>query len=171
MPDAQDMATAQNLDDLIRRMTPVSAPAEERADVGKLSRALRGLARGQKRRRGPVCQLVGPEGEAIPVPEAVFHVLERVVEVLAHGDAITVVPVGKELTTQQAADLLNVSRQYLVRLLDEGRIPYTKTGKHRRLRVEDVLEFKNVRDAERQAALRELTELTDEFGGYEREMK
>jgi excisionase family DNA binding protein len=94
-----------------------------------------------------------------------------VVEVLAHGDAITVVPVGKELTTQQAADLLNVSRQYLVRLLDEARIPYTKTGKHRRLRVEDVLAFKNARDTYRDASLRALTELTEELGGYEREMK
>jgi excisionase family DNA binding protein len=171
MLNSMGTATARNLDDLIRRMTPVSAPVEERADVTKLSHALRGLARAQRRRRGPLCQLVGPKGEAIAVPEAVFRVLERVVEVLAHGDAITVVPVGKELTTQQAADLLNVSRQYLVRLLDEGRILHTKTGKHRRLRVEDVLAFRSARDSERDASLRALTELTEELGGYEREMK
>jgi len=85
------------------------------------------------------CQLVGPSGETIPIPKSVFYVLERVAEVMARGDSLTVVPVGKEVTTQQAADVLNVSRQYLVRLLDQGRIPSTKTGKHRRLRIEDVL--------------------------------
>jgi excisionase family DNA binding protein len=98
-------------------------------------------------------------------------VLERVVEVLARGDAITVVPVGKEVTTQQAADLLNVSRQYVVRLLDEGRIPFRKTGKHRRLRVEDVVAFKEKRDKDRRAGLRELSQLTQEFGGSDAELK
>src|SRR5205814_3872690 len=138
-------------------MTPVSAPAEQRADVAALSKALEGIAKPRKSRR-PKCQLVGPKGETLTVPESVFYVLERVARVLARGDAITVVPVGKELTTQQAADLLNVSRQYLVRLLDEGRIPYTKTGKHRRLRIEDVVAFKRERDTDQRAALRDLTE-------------
>jgi excisionase family DNA binding protein len=115
----------------------------------------------------PTCQIVGLEGETIvALPEAVFYVLKRVAEVLARGDAITVVPVGKELTTQQAANLLNVSRQYVVRLLDQGRIPYTKTGKHRRLRVEDVLAFKRRRDQERRAKLDELTRMSGELGGY-----
>jgi excisionase family DNA binding protein len=123
------------------------------------------------RRRAPKCQLVGPDGETIPVPESVFYVLERVAEVLASGDSITVVPVGKEVTTQQAADLLNVSRQYLVRVLDEGRIPFRKTGKHRRLRIEDVLEFREKRDKDRRAGLRELSQMTQEFGGYDSESK
>lgn len=99
-----------------------------------------------------------------------FHVLERVVEVLARGDSITVVPVGREVTTQQAADLINVSRQYLVRLLDEGRIPFRRTGKHRRLRVEDVLAFKERRDKDRKAGLRELSRMTEDFGGYDSEV-
>lgn len=75
------------------------------------------------------------------------------------------------MTTQQAADLLNVSRQYLVRLLDEGRIQFRKTGKHRRLRVQDVLVFKEQRDKNRRAGLRELSQLTQEFGGYDAELK
>jgi excisionase family DNA binding protein len=92
------------------------------------------------------------------------------VEVLSRGDALTVVPVGREVTTQQAANVLNVSRQYLVRLLDDGRIPFRKTGKHRRLRIEDVLSFKEGRDAERRTSLRELSRLTQELGGYDVEL-
>jgi excisionase family DNA binding protein len=75
------------------------------------------------------------------------------------------------VTTQQAADLLNVSRPYLLRLLDEGRIPFRKTGKHRRLRIENVLSFKEERDKNRRAGLRELSRMTQEFGGYDSELK
>ncbi len=77
----------------------------------------------------------------------------------------------EEVTTQQAAELLNVSRQYLVRLLDEGRIPFRKVGKHRRLRVVDVLSFKETRDTDRRAGLRELSRMTEEFGGYDSELR
>src|SRR6185295_3368508 len=149
-------SAARSLEDRIRRMTPVTAPPDQQAEVVELSRALGGMAHPPKR-RAPKCKLVGPGGERIPLPESVFYVLERVAEVMARGDSITVVPVGKEVTTQQAADLLNVSRQYLVRLLDEGRIPFRKTGKHRRLRVEDVLVFKERRDRDRRGGLRELS--------------
>ena len=156
--------TARSLEDHIRRMTPVTAPPKQQAQVAALSRAMEGMVKPPKR-RAPKCQLVGPNGTATSIPESVFYILERVAEVLARGDAVTVVPVGKEVTTQQAADLLNVSRQYLVRLLDEGRIPYRKTGKHRRLRIEDVLSFKEQRDKDRRAGLRELSRLTQDFGG------
>lgn len=163
-------SAAMSLEDRIRRMTPVAAPPEQQAQVAALSRALEGMVHPPKR-RAPKCQLVGPDGQAIAIPESVFYLLERVAEVMARGDSITVVPVGKEVTTQQAADLLNVSRQYLVRLLDEGRIPYRKTGKHRRLRIEEVLAFKEQRDKDRRAGLRELSRLTEEFGGYDSELK
>lgn len=159
-------AAARTMEDLIRRMTPVAAPPEQQAQVVALSSALVRMAHAPKR-RAPKCQLVGPNGENIPVPESVFYVLERVAEVMARGDSITLVPVGREVTTQQAADLLNVSRQYLVRLLDEGRIPFRKTGKHRRLRIEDVLSFKETRDKDRRAGLRDLSRMTQEFGGYD----
>lgn len=159
-----------SFEDQIRRMTPVSAPPEQQAQVAELSRAIEGMVH-PPARKAPRCRLVGPDGESIPIPESVFYLLERVTEVMARGDAITVVPVGKEVTTQQAATLLNVSRQYLVRLLEEGRIPYRKTGKHRRLRIEDVLAFKEQRDKDRRAGLRELSRMTHEFGGYDAEPK
>lgn len=163
-------ATAHTIEDRIRRMTPVAAPPEQQAQVVALSKVLEGMAH-QPRKRAPKCQLVGPKGESIVLPESVFYVLERVVEIMARGDSITVIPIGREITTQQAADLLNVSRQYLVRLLDEGRLPFRKTGKHRRLRIEDVLSFKKTRDKDRQAGLRELSRMTEEFGGYDPELK
>lgn len=163
-------AAARTIQDLIRRMTPVAAPPEQRAQVVALSKALEVIAH-QPRKRARKCQFVGPNGESIPVPESIFYVLERVAEVMARGDSITVVPVGREVTTQQAADLLNVSRQYLVRLLDEGRIPFRKTGKHRRVRIEDVLSFKETRDKDRRAGLRQLSRMTEEFGGYDSELK
>jgi excisionase family DNA binding protein len=163
-------AAAHTMEDLIRRMTPVAAPPDQRAQVVALSKALEVIAH-QPRKRALKCQLVGPKGESIPLPESVFYVLERVAEVMARGDSITVVPVGREVTTQQAADLLNVSRQYLVRLLDEGRIPFRKTGKHRRVRIEDVLSFKQTRDKDRRAGLRELSRMTQAFGGYDSELE
>lgn len=155
-------STPGSLEDRVRAGTPVVAPPEQLAQVVRFSDALRS-------RRPSRCQLIGPAGERLDVPEAVFHVIVKVAEVMAKGDAVTVVPVGKELTTQQAALLLNVSRQYLVRLLDQGVLPYRKTGKHRRLRVEDVLAYRERRDRERRADLDELSRYTEEIGGYNRE--
>lgn len=139
--------------------SPITTPEDKLADVIELARLM-----GGKRAQRP--RLVGPQGETLELPEHVFHLLHQVVTVLARGDAVTVVPVHKELTSQQAADLLNVSRQYLVRLLDEGAIPYTKTGKHRRIRINDLLEYKKKRDAKREADLDELAQMSQDFGGY-----
>jgi excisionase family DNA binding protein len=159
-------STAERVEDRIRAMTPVSVGAKEQPALASLLKLL-GAARPKSHRdHEPRCELVGPAGQRIAIPEAVFYLLERIVEVLSRGDAITVVPVGKELTTQQAADILNVSRQYLVRLLDERRIPFSKTGAHRRVRVVDVLKFKEKRDQERRRALDELTQMSEELGGY-----
>lgn len=146
-------------------MTPVAASAEERDGVAALLELLRDESGRQVGEHA--YKFVSPTGEIIEVPQSVYVLLSRVIEVLARGDAIAVVPVGKELTTQQAADILNVSRQYLVRLLDEGRLPYRRTGSHRRLRVEDVLAFKQRRDRERKEALDDLARFSEEYGGYE----
>lgn len=145
----------------LREMEPVRAPIEQYADLAKLAAELRA-----EQAQPASYKLVGPHGESA-VPEAVFHVLVRVAEVLSKGDAITIVPVGKELTTQQSADMLNVSRQYLVRLIEEKKIPCTRTGRHRRLKIEDVLAFKKQRESERQSALDELISMGEEMGHYD----
>jgi excisionase family DNA binding protein len=154
---------AQNLEEQVRRMSPVSAPPEEREEVVAVFRLLDRASHPPASR----CRIVGPDGQQILIPESMFYVFERVAEVLARGDAITVLPVGQELTTQQAADILNVSRQYLVRLLDQGTIPFTRTGTHRRIRVGDLLAYKQRRDLERAETLDSLTAMSQDMGGYD----
>ena len=151
---------SSSVEDRLRRMTPVAASPEQ---IDEFRQFWRKLIDDNSKSE---CILMGPNGERISMPETAFYVLKRVIEVMASGDAVTIVPVGKQLTTQQAANILNVSRQYLVKLLDSGRIPYTKTGKHRRLNIEDVLEFKEKRDQERKVNLDELTNMSEAFGGY-----
>lgn len=85
---------------------------------------------------------------------------------MARNQAVTVVPIDKQLTTQQAADMLYVSRPYLNQLLEEGEIPHTKTGTHQRIRLNDVLAYRERRDQERMAALDYLSALGQATGKY-----
>lgn len=158
-------AIAHDLDCKIRKMQPVSVPPEQRDMVDALSRLLERMSF-ERVGSSSACRMVGPHGESVAIPHAVFALIGRMAELLAKGEAVTVVSINRELTTQQAADILNVSRQYLVRLLDSREIPFTRTGKHRRLRVIDVLAYKERRDLKRRAALDELTRLSQETGGY-----
>lgn len=100
--------------------------------------------------------LVDPSGAARPIPDEIFRILEQVTNALAAGEGITVVPQGMTMTTQQAADFLSVSRPTLVRLLESGAIPFDKPGRHRRVRLEDLLAYQASFRADRRAALREL---------------
>lgn len=105
----------------------------------------------------------------LALPGTTLHLLRRAVHQLAQGQAVSIVPLHKEVTTQQAADLLHVSQPYLIHILDQGAIPYNKTGTHRRIRVADVLAYKRQRDAQRRQALDELTHATAEMGLYDLE--
>jgi excisionase family DNA binding protein len=103
----------------------------------------------------------------VDVPREAFELFLRVLAEMANGNAVTIVPLHAELTTQQAADLLHVSRPFLIRLLDEGAIPHRMVGSRRRVRAEDVLAYKRKDDAEREEVLKKLADEADTLGlGY-----
>lgn len=140
--------------------SPVIASEDERAATIAIERF---LSRNESCGSG----LVGPDGEYIDLPESVFQVLRQAVRAMAEDHAVSIVPMHKQLTTQQAAELLGVSRPYLIRLLDEDQLPYSRTGTHRRIRFEDLMTYKRLRDITRRQKLDELTRLSEEMGLYD----
>jgi excisionase family DNA binding protein len=109
---------------------------------------------------------IGGGGEAIELPASAARLLVELLAQMGQGNAVQVVPVHAELTTQQAADFLNVSRPYLIERLEAGELPFRKVGKHRRVRFEDVVRYKKRTDYESKLAMTELTALSQELGLY-----
>ena len=116
---------------------------------------------------GAPARLVGPDGESVALPAPVYDALVQVVAALRAGRAITVAPLAQRLTTQEAADLLGVSRPTVVKLLESGAIPYEQPGRHRRVRLADLLAYRDRRVDERRAALDRMTEEAGEAGIYD----
>lgn len=113
-------------------------------------------------------KLVSADGkEEIILPQTVFQVLRQIVHLMMQGRAIFIVPADKEVSTQEAADVLNVSRPFLIKLLEEGKIPFINVGSHRRIRFNDLMDFKKRRDAKREEALEKIARLSQELGLYE----
>jgi excisionase family DNA binding protein len=125
------------------------------------------LARQLAKANGSVqLRVTDPDGtsETVTIPTAAFRLLVTIVAEMASGNAMRLIPHHAELTTQEAAELLNVSRPYLVRLLDEGRIPFHRVGTHRRVLFKDVATYRAEHRRARGAALDELTGLDQELG-------
>lgn len=126
------------------------------------------LARGLARVEAPSrARLVGPDGSQIDIPDELYGVLRDVVEALSEGLAITIAPHNTMLTTQEAADLLNISRPTLVRLLADGEIPHSMRGRHRRVLLRDVLDYRERTRQERRQVLDQMAADAEEDGLYE----
>lgn len=103
----------------------------------------------------------------LELPAGAVALLMEILEAMAAGRGITLIPENAELTSVQAADVLNVSRPFLIKLLDDNILPHRKVGKHRRIRMEDVMAYKGKIDREREAVLDRLAKEAQELGmGY-----
>jgi excisionase family DNA binding protein len=111
-------------------------------------------------------KLVGRDGE-MPLPESIYQLLCDIAPRLMRGETVFLIPEHAALTTQQAADILGMSRPYLKRLLDKEEIPYFRVGTHRRLRFADVMAYMERRTEERQRQMDELLAISDEMGAYD----
>lgn len=148
------MGTALNLNEAV---PPTEAEAQAAAQAARLLSPLLKASR-----RGGSHVVLRPEDsrikETVSVPRSALVLLVRVLEQMAQGNAVTLVPIHAELTTQEAADLLNVSRPFLIGLLDQGRIPFHKTGTHRRIFFKDLLVFKEQEKLRQEKVLHALAE-------------
>lgn len=106
-------------------------------------------------------------GQSVVLPPELRQLLAEVVKTMRRGQAVSFAPLGQQLTTQQAADLLGISRPTLIKLLEHGRIPYETPGRHRRLRLSDVLAFQQLRRDEQRHALKDLASESQDLGLYD----
>jgi DNA binding domain, excisionase family len=133
--------------------TPVTPSEQERKLIETFARALDSVPANHAQ-----ITVDGKTIDSLAVPKPVFEVLKLVADQMAKGRAISVVPTKMLVTTQQAAELLGSSRQHVVKLLTDGEIAYERVGTHRRIRIEDLMAYKQRRQSTRDDALRRLSE-------------
>jgi excisionase family DNA binding protein len=140
-------------------LDPVSLPAAQEGQVHELHEL---LAREGK------ALLVGRGGEpALEIPDTVFELLRQILHSMEQGKAISIVPIMQDLTTQQAAEMLGVSRPFLVKLLNSDALPFHMVGTHRRVYLRDLLAYKERRDHERHLAINRIAQAADDAGLYD----
>ncbi|MDP2661756.1 MAG: helix-turn-helix domain-containing protein [Dehalococcoidia bacterium] len=149
----------------------ITAPEGVQGAMGRLHKLFEKIE--EKEAQQPslaITVTLGGEGSGkVELDKQSVDLLRHFFSLLAAGDPLAIVPMTRQLTTQEAADLLHVSRPYFIRLLDKGEIPYTRTGKHRRIQVSDLLTFKRKFDAKRMQAIDHITQLSQELGSYHSE--
>lgn len=136
-------------------------PPEDGSDLARFARGLAELEEPARAR------LVCPDGSQIDIPDELYGVLRDVVTALSYDLAISIAPYNTMLTTQEAADLLNVSRPTLVRLLTDGEIPYTMRGRHRPVMLRDILDYRERTRRERRHRLDQMTAEAEDDNLYD----
>lgn len=119
------------------------------------------------RKNEPLRLAPGQDGGPIELPPVAAELLLRLLRDLAAGHTVTLIPIHAELTTQSAADLLGVSRPFIIKLLEDGRLPHRLVGTHRRILFKDLMEYRKTMESGRRAALQQLADEAQEHGlGY-----
>ncbi len=130
-------------------------PTEHESVIARTSRQM--LARYVREDQPLTLRVIDADhDEPLELPAGAVTLLMDILGAMASGQGLTLIPEDAELTTVQAADILHMSRPFLIKLLEEGQIPYRKVGKHRRIRMEDVMNYKRAIDQEREAVLDQL---------------
>jgi len=146
-------------------MEALQLPTEEEQQVAKEGKEALDRISGKHRNPSDPIE-IGLEGETehVTLPASAFKFLTTILDLMAQGKAITIIPSDTEITTQQAADMLNVSRPYVVKLIEQGDISHHMVGTHRRIKLEDLEAYKSKMEKERSMALEELTKQSQELG-------
>ena len=105
--------------------------------------------------------------DKIRIPINALRFLASILKEISRGNPVSIVPIATEITTQTAAELLGCSRPHIVKLLEEGKIPYTTVGKHRRIKYEDLVTFKKEMKSRQRSKIQELMQLDEESGLYD----
>jgi excisionase family DNA binding protein len=151
---------------LTRTLSPVTSAVEIRPGSVQ-ARELEVIERVLARDGGEGARLVDSAGDLVEMPAELVGVLKTIVEHLRAGHGVSVASLQAELTTVEAAELLNVSRPHLIKLVDGGALPFRMVGTHRRLRLVDVLAYRDSQDAASREALDELTRQAEDLGLYD----
>jgi len=139
-------------------------PSDEQAEVIDFIERLRAKGRGSAI---PTARIVDSDGAGVEIPDSMFAVLVQVAESLKAGLAVTIAPQHMMLSTQEAADLLRVSRTTLVRLLESGIIPFDKPNRHRKIRLQDLLEYRQRQRVAAEHALDDMVADAQRLGLYD----
>lgn len=148
---------------IAHRAQQPTVPTEQEAKLAEEGSRLLAACIG----RGKTARIRVIDGrEDITVPVSALRMLVDILSQMARGNAVTIVPIHAELTTQEAADFLNVSRPFLIGLLEQRKLPFRKVGTHRRVRFDDLLKYQEAATEQRKRTLDELTRLAQESGQY-----
>lgn len=141
-------------------LNPIIADKQEKPAIENLQQLLQAAKHSYPK-------LVSSQGEEIELPESVYKALYQVVEALVTGTSIAISPIDKAITIEETAEILNVSKDYVNKLLQQGNIPYTTVGTTKQINYRNVSEYQQVRNSQRRKSLDELANFMQQEGFYD----